>query len=484
MGNRNYFYGIVPPGSTGGTGTKGDRGESFNIDMHYLHFYDSDVLDIEHNSNATIDNVYIVTIFHDDRLLKTTPGLENILDRHIIVYNGSSWVDWGLFIGDTGGTGNTGDTGGTGSIGNTGGTGGTGQIGPTLTGGTGGSGGGVQLSAAQYRCSNTITATTAFADVYFDTVDIQNNSMIIKLDTTNKNRIYILRDGLYFIEYGTRVLPSTTTTTSNMRLYKNSTSVIPGSDFTQKTYQNETQDFKGFVIANLISGDYIALQMSRGTEGELTFPAPITLTIYSLIGAIGSSGSTGGTGNTGAPGSSVYTGGTGGTGGVGPIGNIGLTGGTGNTGASGFIYTTSTTPSNPNVGSHWFNPNDNIMYYWDISRSCWLSINRLSFGFGSTNNISNAYIKPMGTITNTAVGYYVSHISKIVSIHISRSNSTASTISIRNLRVEITSLSLPAATTYGDISTNISISSGSILQLYVTSTISNPIITLELAWSV
>jgi len=124
-------------GGTGGTGGTGDRGESFNIDHHYTSFDESSVTAVE-AAGATPENVYIVTIYVDDRTNKTTPaGISGDMSKHVVMYNGTTWFDWGIFIGGTGGTGAQGLTGATGATGDTGS---TGDIGETLTGGTGATG--------------------------------------------------------------------------------------------------------------------------------------------------------------------------------------------------------------------------------------------------------------------------------------------------------------------------------------------------------
>jgi len=124
-------------GGSGGTGAVGDRGESFNIDHHYTSFDEAAVTEVE-GIGATSENVYIITIYNDDRSNLTLPaGISGDMSRHVVMYNGTAWFDWGIFIGGTGGTGAQGPTGATGA---TGATGNTGEIGDTLTGGTGATG--------------------------------------------------------------------------------------------------------------------------------------------------------------------------------------------------------------------------------------------------------------------------------------------------------------------------------------------------------
>ena len=465
------------------------------------------------------------------------------------MYNGFQWYDWGIFIGDTGGTGGTGFVGGTGGTGRTGdigmtltggsgGTGGSGRSGPRgLKGNTGGSGGtgstgssgsGIILATSQYRKTSDSILTTSFQNIFWDTIDIQNQNSVIELDQNNIDRINIKQDGLYFIEYSCKSQSISTTTTSTIQLYRNNTSIIEGSIFSQKTYSNEIHDLKGFVICSLNQNDYISVQANRGSEGDLTLVNPINLIIIKLEGSIGPSGSTGATGGTGGiglSGSAVFTGGTGGVGlpgiigGTGATGATGSTGSTGNTGAIGLGLTGATgstgatgdvglgltgstgatgatgatgnagilvlisPPSNPYSGQHFFNESDGITYSWDSSRSSWLSLTRLSLVWGVNGNLTNNnYVRPLGIVTSTAVGYYLNKLSTVISIGAVRSSTTSSNIYFRRSGVNITSFNW-TGTTYSDYGLNIELSTNTILQLYNSgATISNVVLYLEIAW--
>lgn len=470
-----YYYGYVPSGGTGGTGGVGPPGEPFRIDKYYLSFTNSDVVDIMSDFTININNIYIATILNDDRTNKNVPQeLSGDISHHIIMYDGIHWYDWGLFIGDTGGTGGTGEKGGTGAIGPTL-TGGTGNTGGS--GGTGASGSGVHLAASQYQCTSTITATTTFTDVSFDTTNIENYNTVIKKNSTNTNQINIYSSGFYYIEYGTRSLASSTITTSNMQLYKNGTTIIPGSSFTQKTYQNETQDFTGFAIAEFSAGDYFTLQLSRGSEGSLTFPGPTNLAIHQLLGATGATGSrglTGGSGGTGKDGSAVATGATG------SRGLTGGTGGTGNTGHSGVSVIVQSTSPVGSVGELWYNTADNLLYYYDPIRLCWLSQNRQTLVF-SASTANGAYLRPDGTVNNSSAGYYIGKTAIVVSVSAYRTNTNSTTMSLRNLGTSLSTYSW-TSNSWFDNNYDLNLSAGTILQMYSSSSCSNVVVSLEIAW--
>ena len=126
---------IGPTGGTGDIGVQGPRGEGFNIDEFIPDFGEDDIVRIEEISGITSEDVYIITIFDDNRSNQSMPvGIAGDMSKHIIMHDGVTWYDWGKFIGDTGGTGAQGGTGSTGATGN------TGEVGATLTGGTGAQG--------------------------------------------------------------------------------------------------------------------------------------------------------------------------------------------------------------------------------------------------------------------------------------------------------------------------------------------------------
>ena len=173
-------------GATGDTGAAGSRGEGFRIDEFIASFAEDDITRIESLGTVNPNDIYIATIYIDDRVNTSNPiGLTGDMSQHIIMYDGTSWFDWGLFIGGTGGTGpvgGTGEQGGTGATGpagdpgaaTTGGTGATGDTGATgnigIPGPTGGTGSTGDTGAAGSLDSNVKTATVSLASGIVDIV--------------------------------------------------------------------------------------------------------------------------------------------------------------------------------------------------------------------------------------------------------------------------------------------------------------------------
>lgn len=107
-------------GESGGTGGTGGIGDIIHIDNHYILFTDDDVDLIENQIFDVNKKYYIITINIDYRITRKDI-FDYDLHRHLLIWNivDRIWVDYGVFIGDTGGTGSSGNTGGTGGIGKT-----------------------------------------------------------------------------------------------------------------------------------------------------------------------------------------------------------------------------------------------------------------------------------------------------------------------------------------------------------------------------
>ena len=144
MPESTFTFGVT--GNTGESGGTGSIGKAFSINRYYISFDNSDIEYIQNNFYNFAVEIYIITVLYDRRNPLTFPeSISGDKSKHVLVYDGVQWSDWGQFIGntgesgDTGGSGGTGETSGTGATGHTGGSGGTGSTG--ATGHTGGSGG-------------------------------------------------------------------------------------------------------------------------------------------------------------------------------------------------------------------------------------------------------------------------------------------------------------------------------------------------------
>lgn len=99
-------------GINGVTGVQGVRGERFEVDQ-YADLNEAKVTEIA-SSGATPENVYMLVVLNDTRSNKTTPINSSDLSRHCVMFDGSSWFDFGPFTGMKGENGITGIQGTTG----------------------------------------------------------------------------------------------------------------------------------------------------------------------------------------------------------------------------------------------------------------------------------------------------------------------------------------------------------------------------------
>ena len=107
-------------GATGATGATGPRGESFKVDKmnfplddKYKEFFETD----EKAKVASTENVYYVVVSDDTRTTEKLDGIDLNLDfkvdlsRHLIVWDGAKFTNYGPFTGMPGETGPKGDVG-------------------------------------------------------------------------------------------------------------------------------------------------------------------------------------------------------------------------------------------------------------------------------------------------------------------------------------------------------------------------------------
>ena len=95
---------IVP----GPPGSKGERGEAFQVDEFNVQLDDTKLLSIQNTSNASNNDFYVFVVASDNRIDKTTYGLNGDVSKYVIAYNGTNFVSYGQFTGLRGEIGPTG----------------------------------------------------------------------------------------------------------------------------------------------------------------------------------------------------------------------------------------------------------------------------------------------------------------------------------------------------------------------------------------
>jgi hypothetical protein len=98
-------------GVDGAVGPQGPQGEAFQID-EYADFDEAKVTDIEANSGASPTDLYYFLVLDDNRTNQTLPApLNGDMSKHVLMYDGSVWFDFGPFTGLKGETGDQGPPG-------------------------------------------------------------------------------------------------------------------------------------------------------------------------------------------------------------------------------------------------------------------------------------------------------------------------------------------------------------------------------------
>lgn len=136
----------------------------------------------------------------------------------------------------------------------------------------------------QLRRTSPFTLGGAFADVDLDTADVQNYLPV--LEKTAADQITAKVTGNYEVSYGCTG-PAAAQTTS-LRVRKNDSSVLPGSE-AAATSAGDAEDISRQFIAALAANDFITVQ-AMSSAGAPDLAAGLTLTITHLAGQKGATG--------------------------------------------------------------------------------------------------------------------------------------------------------------------------------------------------
>jgi hypothetical protein len=104
-----------PKGEKGETGDVGPAGEAFKID-EYSNIDETKITSIETGSGASPTDLYYLLVLDDNRSNQTLPSsLNGDMSKHVIMFDGSNWYDFGPFTGMEGPQGPAGNDGQDGS---------------------------------------------------------------------------------------------------------------------------------------------------------------------------------------------------------------------------------------------------------------------------------------------------------------------------------------------------------------------------------
>ncbi len=147
---------------------------------------------------------------------------------------------------------------------------------------------GETLAVTQARRTTSLAVPGSWADITFDTTDVETDGYVIEHDPINTDRILIKESDTYEIKYQFEISPVSTGTFSG-RVRKNDSIVIPGSFQSSITYSGESDIISISVAADLAANDYLSVQNQLTTSGTMSTNA--TFSVLRLSGAKGDTGS-------------------------------------------------------------------------------------------------------------------------------------------------------------------------------------------------
>lgn len=151
-------------------------------------------------------------------------------------------------------------------------------------------GAGETLAVAQARRTTSLTMSTTWQDISFDTTDVETDATVVDHEAGTPDRITVKVTGTYELVYQFEVSPTSTGTISG-RIRKNDTTVIPGSTQESITYTNESDIISIVIVADLAANDYLTVQNQLSTAG--TMSANATFSVKKMDGTKGDKGDPG-----------------------------------------------------------------------------------------------------------------------------------------------------------------------------------------------
>lgn len=128
-----------------------------------------------------------------------------------------------------------------------------------------GSGDVEDIPLLQIRRTGDLLLGTSWQDISFDYEDLSINTSYLEHDSVDIDRILIRGDGIYSFNVSTIVTTTNSTKFVYYRLIKNDLDVLDSSYFFVELSPNETHEISREMAFDLSTGDYITLQMYRGS---------------------------------------------------------------------------------------------------------------------------------------------------------------------------------------------------------------------------
>lgn len=155
------------------------------------------------------------------------------------------------------------------------------------------------VPALQVRSVDDIAMSSNWRSLSLSETDVANNINVLNINSSNTSEIEIKEDGFYSLNFTSSVKSSRYTLESYIRIVKNNSSVIPGSERRIKSYRDEIHMLESNLFAYLTAGDFISIQYKCSYSDYAQFLDNTIVTIFKLTGAKGEKGEKGDPGSAG-----------------------------------------------------------------------------------------------------------------------------------------------------------------------------------------
>lgn len=150
------------------------------------------------------------------------------------------------------------------------------------------------LACLSARRTSTYTPSTTFANLTFDTLDLNNQNSVIAQDSVDLSKFYIKQSGYYQLAYDMTATTSVGTREDiQAQIIVNGSSIIPQSYSDANIYTSEIHDVDKSIPFYLNANDYIQVQVRKASTGTVIVQSQAILTILKLDGIRGEQGPAG-----------------------------------------------------------------------------------------------------------------------------------------------------------------------------------------------
>ena len=142
--------------------------------------------------------------------------------------------------------------------------------------------------AVQARRTTTFALSSSFADVPFDTTDIEVDPTVLHHDSTVTTKVKALYAGNYSVAVDGQA-PAGATLITSLQILKNGATVITAGDWSARSAGSDTPPISRELIIAMAVNDYITVQ-AKVNAGTPSLPANLAVKVVHLAGERGAQG--------------------------------------------------------------------------------------------------------------------------------------------------------------------------------------------------